>query len=286
MNHNLKEAVLQGFIIPVISGIFSRHLGEIGLIKAFSLQFKKIATEGLIFWLYSVAGLPLLITHRQNEKYILLFLWFITSCIGVCLGKWFYPHYFIQLLPACTIITAYIIYKIFKIKEQRSFFISLTVLLFIVMLQKELRLYFISKEAIIKEIYGEFHGSYFVNAKEVALYIKKHSKPSDYVYIWGMEPEVYFYAKRSSPVRFSFHTLVLEREILSQRGIWGIKDLTSEIKKNLQEKIPKFIILSDVLYKDSKICNFLKEFIDKNYKFINYIPGYKVYIISSLFDKF
>jgi hypothetical protein len=149
-------------------------------------------------------------------------------------GKYF-PHYFINIIPFLSIPAGMALAQLFSQKNPVSF-LCLAVATVILGFSININYPFYT-EYSPKEVSMAKYGTNFVNAEVVAEYIREHTGPDDYIFQWGLEPEIYFLADRRSPVPY----------ITSVAVGWS-KDPELARKKLLEAlliKRPKYIVFQD-----------------------------------------
>lgn len=132
---------------------------------------------------------------------LLLALFLALSFAGVALGLLFRQHYFIQALPAVALLSALslatISAGIFR-RNSSKYAIPIALLICLtlcgtVVAGEASSFFFAPPARIIWELY---RGRPFVEAITVSDYIRQHSDPQDRIFVFGSEPEIYFYSKR------------------------------------------------------------------------------------------
>jgi 4-amino-4-deoxy-L-arabinose transferase-like glycosyltransferase len=194
---------------------------------------------GIIFFelfLPAVVALPTaiwLISKELTMKYLFAALLIFAAAIGVYLPGKNHPHYFIQLLPPLSISAGIGLSMLLENKRLLAkISLSLVLCMFIYTAYKEYRLYttYTSDEvSIIK------YGPIFVQSVAVAKYIKERTQPSDYIFQWGFEPELYFLTERRCPVSYEVNMLVGWAKYPDM----ALQKLEAGINKNK----PKYIIM-------------------------------------------
>jgi len=160
--------------------------------------------------LWSRSSLP-----RRTSVILALFL--VLSLIGVSLGLVFRQHYFIQALPAVALLSASsfatlstIICR--RIGARRSIAVaSMLCLLFCgtVVVGEAPYFFRTSPAEVIWELYP---GCPFVESITIADYIQQHSQPQDRVFVFGSEPQIYFYSKRHAATNDIYLYNLLEEQ--------------------------------------------------------------------------
>lgn len=202
-----------------------------------------ISRENIILWVLGIYGIYML---RRN---LLITAWVFFSALAVSFGGRFFPHYFIQLVPALCILSGYSLnnslrslYKIVPILLLVFFTIFNMYKYYLVYSPYEVcRLKYPTENFVLTEIL----------AKEIA----EETSPGDYIYVWGSEPEIYFYSKRRCPTRFIHNHFMKMKPDLAALG-------KREIMDGLNLRRPKIIAVLDTL----GIFSELKEFIDRYYE--------------------
>jgi hypothetical protein len=130
-------------------------------------------------------------------------LWGVFSFLGVCSSSRFFPHYYIAILPSFVLMSMYALKQLWVVFSNR--YTRVSILIFAAFFIG-LSLYFnysyffkFSPEEISKHEYG---WEPFVEARDAGLYIRDNTKPTDYIYIWAEEQEIYFYCLRKPPCLF------------------------------------------------------------------------------------
>lgn len=208
--------------------------------------FLFIMPENIVMWLLAVAGLFIL------RGKTLLKLWFLLSLFCVCIGGRFFPHYFIQILPVMCLFSGYALEGLLK-SAKRGICVFVLIVLVFLMVINQYRLYFVYTPYEVCRI--KYPGVDFVTPEITAGEIEKMTNPDDYIYVWGSEPEMYFYAKRKCPVRYINNHFIENNPSLT-------KIAKDEIMQGLEAKKPKVIVAAYMLY----IFPELERFIYKYYE--------------------
>ena len=145
---------------------------------------------------------------KKDRALVFVFLFFIFSYAGSIINFFFFPHYFIQIVPAVSILAGWGMADIFLFLKEKNLLagavakgalLALMGLCLVLPLLLELDYYVLnSADANVRRIYA---GNPFSEALVVADYVRKNTRPEDTVLILGSEPEVLYYAKRKSATR-------------------------------------------------------------------------------------
>ncbi|MBW1972444.1 MAG: glycosyltransferase family 39 protein [Deltaproteobacteria bacterium] len=185
-----------------ISYSFTFTLKE--MIIRFWLIFKIILKADFFIWFLALIAIIYLLKEKMFKQLFLLIAFFIFSFLGVCIGGYFRPHYFIFLFPALACLSGvgakFIIEKLPKKSEKIAIFILLIIIFAFPLLFYKDYLFTTSGDVICRKIFKGTNP--FVEAKHIAKYIAFNSEPNERVYIIGSEPEILFYAKRKSATKY------------------------------------------------------------------------------------
>jgi 4-amino-4-deoxy-L-arabinose transferase-like glycosyltransferase len=174
----------------------------------FCLQtFETIARSQALVWLLSAAGLWALFRARSSRLLIFLAGGLVASALGVSASGYFFPHYFQQLLPGlaiASVLGAHALYRagFWQTLPGRARGVASAGALLALPLTVLYPFWFsYSPETAVGKIYP---GNTFGLMPQFGERIAQMTRPDDRVYIFGAEPELFFYAHRTSATRYIF----------------------------------------------------------------------------------
>jgi hypothetical protein len=197
----------------------------------------------IIFWGFALVGFVLVYKARSVPRWTKGFVTglFISSFIAVCLGFYFFWHYFVLMLPAVSLLAgAGCMQARLRLREARigssaSFLPTAAFLAACgIVLAKNSWYYFEqSPAAICQRIYRD--GASFVAAPELSKYISKHSSPASRIAVFGSEPEIYFYAHRHAASGY-----IYMYDITSAAAHAG--EMKQEMLREVEAARPEFVV--------------------------------------------
>lgn len=214
-----------------------------------------LTKEDILLWVLAISGFFII-----NKRHFLR-AWTVFAAIGVTAGGRFFPHYFVQLIPVLSILSGYCLNKVWESIDRQNFwakaqnkfiFSTLSVLVVLTFINQIRYFAFLDCYDICKEKYPM---QSFEFKERLAEEVKKITNPDDYIFVWGSEPEIYFFAERRSPVRFINNHYVWIHSAFAEKA-------KKEIMQELNLKKPKAIIIMDFMPVFPELVNFVKE----NYK--------------------
>lgn len=182
-----------------------------------------------------------LFTERAKKIINYSILWFLFAAIGVYIGKQFYFHYFLALLPPLCLVSAGVITNLFKLKK-------LTKKIKIFALFSLLTLAFYSVFDIVylpfKKPLIDAYNRYLLgkdnwgdNYAIISKYIRSKIIPDeDYIYIVDSQPIVYYLSKSKIPTKYAFPSFLIG-DLNQITGIDPLNEL-----ENIFLKQPTYII--------------------------------------------
>lgn len=247
----LKEFIAWNVTIPYFyskgGGVFGPPLAAVLTRLAPELFLPALAAVPTSLWL---------LFGRRDLKSMFIALLLPASCLGVWLPGKFFPHYFIQLYPFLSILAGIGLAKVFEARGMFRWVAGTVVAAsFLFYAVKEYKLFFVYSPEQVSVIK---YGPTFAESVYIADYIKKRTSPTDYIFQWGFEPELYFLADRRIPVPY-----------ISSTVLGSYKDPEPAIRSmtvNLQTKKPKYIIVQPGWADWPGILE-VKDIVAKNYKF-------------------
>lgn len=193
--------------------------------------------ENLVLWILSLIAVVLVLFKDRRYVPLLLLCWGLGSFAGVLLGKTFYGHYFLQVIPALVFLSTYTLLEFFKRKRSRLALLGFGLVLCALVgvgLRHWVGFLTSSPERISINKYATLD---FVTAPKAAEFIRSNSSPQDIIFVWGSEPEVYFYSKRRSASKYIYYYPLLYPE---KRADLARERVLEDVKKNQ----PRYIVMS------------------------------------------
>jgi hypothetical protein len=164
--------------------------------KILTQVLRHIASTALLWFL---AVDLLLINRRMRSKHSsyewLVWVWLVLSIIPVCVGKRFEDHYFLFMIPALSILSAYALTQWSPERLHRW----RTALLVALILP--------SFGSVVTRIFAvpltrKFGGEDMNVYRPYGEYLREKTKPGDRILVWGCAPAVYLFADRPPASRF------------------------------------------------------------------------------------
>lgn len=257
----------KGALADFIFGTFMAGFVYIGTSYVKSYLFIMISKtitvfrEGFLLWISSSVAIVYMLLNDRKKENIFLILWLIFSSFGVAISGRFYQHYYIQLMPALSILGGYAVTKIIDACFDKKCKFDIRNYFIVFALVGSLCMFFIINYPYYQNYFSYINGSiskdefqsffkyrHFPLNYKIASYLKDNSSKGDYVYIWGTDPVIYFLSERNSPTRY----------MIDYYGI-NIRGASDEIIRTISQKRPIFIVtISEPIAK-------LKEFLNLNY---------------------
>jgi hypothetical protein len=179
---------------------------------------------------------------QSNSGDLLIVVWLLFCAWGVSTGGYFRKHYFVQALPAVSLLAAAGIARITfraaapRRSEMLAYLLSAVAITIGVVAESW---YYLpgSPEAKCRTIYGAHP---FPESQSIADYLAKHSTADDTIFIFGSEPQILYHAHRKSASRYFF----LQPVMLPTPEARGQQ---LEILEQLRLRPPKFILAEFVI---------------------------------------
>ena len=200
-----------------------------------------------LLWGLSALAIMLIWFNEKEDKFKIILAWALASGLGVFMGRAFYGHYFIQVVPALAILAGYSLLKIAG-SNWRLVLLAFLALIFSMDLFSRISFGLLSPELISQKKYGINN---FVVAGQVAEFIKQKTLPKDRLFIWGAEPEVYFYSQRAAASHYIYYYPLLYKDKKSQQARLA---LLTELK----EAPPEYIIWVEPRVVYGPLLNYVK----------------------------
>lgn len=196
----------------------------------------------IVFWGFALIGFFFLYRARSVPRWTKGFVTglFVSSFISVCLGFYFFWHYFVLMLPAVSLLAgAGCMLARQRLREGRtgstaSFLPTAAFLAACaIVLAKNPWYYFEQSSAICQKIYSDYVS--FVAAPDLSRYISNHSTLASRIAVFGSEPEIYFYANRHAASGY-----IYMYDITSTAAHAG--EMKQEMLREVEAARPEFVV--------------------------------------------
>jgi hypothetical protein len=246
---------ISGFVTPLIltalilwrAGVFAQfwlwtvvyagaHAGAVPLsggLQLLQVFFQKLpfAADGLL-WLTAALGLVVLFStagERQRKWWMAAF--FLVSLVAVCLGNYFFRHYFIMLLPALCLLSGWAV----SVLAQRwpgpvwgLFILTIGLMLF----HYSAIFFQLTPDEVCEALYP---GNPFVECQQIGRRLGEHSPPEATIAVLGSEPEIYFYAHRHSATGYVYMYDLTSTQPYAEQ-------MQRETVTQVQESRPEYVV--------------------------------------------
>jgi hypothetical protein len=193
---------------------------------AFSFIGKQL---GPVFVLAGVGLAGLLRSGAKRRPLALAASWLAFSMMGVCTGGFFRTHYFIQMLPPVSLLAAEGACCVARLPGLRRVPGTAHMLagLCIAFAVWQGSWYYLPGSPALKA-YRLYGYNPFPESLDVARYLEAHTAPDEPVFVYGSEPQLYFYAARKSASRYIFvYPLMNANDDTRQRQQQTLRELSA-----------------------------------------------------------
>jgi hypothetical protein len=211
----------------------------------FSPRIVAIARLNLPVWLLAIAGIfALRATKRSRDDKLFLIGFLTASFIMVSSGFYFREHYFVMMLPAVALLSAYAATsagQIIALRRPNGFSNIIPSLLVATAFcfgcyQERDYLFRLSPIEISRRVY---RANPFPEAIRIAAYIKEHTSTQDRIAILGSEPEILFYADRLSATGHIYMYGLME-------GHRYAEEMQRQLISEIESAVPRYIVVVHV----------------------------------------
>lgn len=230
----------------VYARAYVRELPLAEFLPQLSDSFAVAARANLPLWLLAAAGLiPLLSGAYGAEAGLFTTGLLLASFLAVCPGFFFRAHYFILMLPAIAlqvgVAFGYLGRLLARLVSPRASQ-AIAAALFAavaggVLFRARDSLLFMTPRELIR---ARYLANPFVEAVDVARYIRERTTSDDRIAVLGSEPEIYFYAdRRSATVHIYTYPLVESQPFASQ--------MQAEMIAQIESAHPTYLVYVKVM---------------------------------------
>jgi hypothetical protein len=221
------------------------------------------------WWILLIFPFGLFFKKPQNFfYYFMLLIISLLTVFSTPIG-----HYYLILMPFLALICGALFSSFIELfsTERQKYITTIIVLPLVlyIMLFPLKEQFFLSPQGLSEWVYGTVDP--FSESKEVASHLAQITKPNDFVFVAGSEPQIYYYAERKSSTRFDItFPLNLSTPYREQ--------FQNDIIKDLEKNVPQAIVVSQKpesnLWEEGSPEVFIKYFSDLVSKDYKVVGGY------------
>jgi hypothetical protein len=171
---------------------------------------------------------------------------FLFSCLAVCPGFYFRPHYYILVLPAAALGAGIAVSGAQEILLQKRlvtwivwFPVLYFAVAFVISARAEYRRYFrLDPVALVRRVQAE---EAFPEAVAVGRYLKVHSSGQDTIGLFGSEPEICFYSDRHCASSYLYVYPLMEKQKFAHQ-------MQDELMQQVRDARPRFLVYVDDIH--------------------------------------
>jgi Dolichyl-phosphate-mannose-protein mannosyltransferase len=171
---------------------------------------------------------------------------FLFSCLAVCPGFYFRPHYYILVLPAAALgagIAVSAAQEVLLEKRLGAWIVWFPVLYFavafVISARAEYRRYFrLDPVALVRRVQAR---EAFPEAVAIGSYIKAHASDQDTIGLFGSEPEICFYSARHCASSYLYLYPLMEKQKFAHQ-------MQDEMMQQVRNARPRFLVYVDDIH--------------------------------------
>lgn len=238
-------------------------------------------------FLLTVGGLIHGLVKRKKNDFFFIG-WLLFAFFGVCFTGWFFTHYFVQLIPPASFLSASFIFYLFNLKKVKTyrFLKKCLVLVLIAALFFTIKPQLLIYKDFSKMLLGKIdQKSYFktlgLDVEEAGWlpfyqsseYLKKIMKPQENLFAWSTTPVFYYLTRKLPTTSFVQNYYFLDYSLMlpTYRG-WKF-DFDNDRKKLIEElknKPPEYILIHigpELIFDQMFLFQDFARFVSQNYSF-------------------
>jgi 4-amino-4-deoxy-L-arabinose transferase-like glycosyltransferase len=193
-----------------------------------------------LLWLSSIlVGLELILERRETARYKpYILIWLALGLVGVLATRRFWDHYFLQVLPAMCLLTAYTVHGILKHDMTRLQRIAiLTVILLATPMLGPIRENLNAAAEVVYQRFIERTDEWRDTPLRIAEYLDERTEASDYIYVADDQPVIYFLVDAQCPTRFPFPDHLTNPDLTGMTGTDPVAELHA-----IMAKSPRYVV--------------------------------------------
>ena len=219
--------------------------GKVNFIERITPNLKKILKESSLLWVMSLLWfIHTAITSPGSYTLHLLILVLAGSLLAFMAANKYFPYYYIPFLPILALTSGNMYYRVFTSKDLLSFegmgIVIITTALSILGTITTFRFFFRSTP-FDQGAYMYSNTLYnFGTSEEIGRHIRAKTDPDEYIYVYNLNPEIYFFAQRRCPT----NTLYIDNLTTSAYTPEDLKRFEQAIRDKLKAASPAYFVIN------------------------------------------
>ena len=105
---------------------------------------------------------------------------------------------------------------------------------------------------------GYGYGVYNIVQHQIASYIRKHTDPTDTIYVWGVAPQIYYLAQRKAATRYRNNFNL--SSVVTNDAFEALRAYAPKVMQEISISLPAYII--EIMYLENfpKLKTFVNEY--------------------------
>jgi 4-amino-4-deoxy-L-arabinose transferase-like glycosyltransferase len=225
----------------------------------------------------AVYGGWLLIRGKGQPTGVLLAGWFLANLVSITAVGRFYNHYYVVLFPAMALLVPTGLEAVLAAKRSAGRALLMRVSLAALAITPLLFTFYIYGQSDPTQRHLAKYGSdmrtnWEAQSPGLGQWLKERTTPDDYIYNFGFQSELYFYADRQPPTRFFFdHAFGLDTKYEDE----AIRELSEN---------PPLYIADSAIYERKTALNYyserVHEWIVQNYDYLGQYYYADIYVLK------
>jgi len=225
--------------------VYGSRVSGADIWPTFQYNFAIVFRYTYLLWITGGLGLVALFLYPGKQlSRITAGLFVVFALANVMPGFYFRQHYFIPFIPALALLTGilfdYLNQRISRPGRNHQWItVSLFLILMIPVLNRNKDVFFLLPSKSISDQY--YFGNPFSASVPVGKFLRESTKPGDRIFVFGSEPQLYFYAQRQSSTGYIYmYDLVFNQPFA--------REMQEAMMQEVDSNPPKMVVFASSSY--------------------------------------
>lgn len=181
---------------------------------------------------------------RARKHAVFAISFFVVSYLTVCLGFYFRGNYYVQVMPALSLLIGLAVVWIANLLSRLRFSSFLQAVPLLLFLAAVTHVFWFGRSlffapTVIEASRAMYGCAPFPESLVVARYLREHTKPTDRIAVLGSEPQIYFYTDRPAATGYIYTYSLVEPQPFAKR-------MQQEMIREIETAKPRYIVYANV----------------------------------------